>query len=344
VVNLGIVEYKAAWELQQSLAGEVAEGLRGNLLLLLEHPHVYTLGRRGRREDIGLTDEELERLGIQMYEVDRGGEVAYHGPGQLVAYPIVNLHTWGGPVKYVRTLEQVIIMALKQFHIQARTLEGLTGVWVGGLEPPSPSPSPLRERGDCHASLATADCHVPIPKPRDGTRNDFSPDFVGIEPLAEGQRPSPLPLLSGEREERVEGREQGVESRGKREENATPDKVGVATTIVPTRSGQVLGSDLSGHSPVGGEEKIAAIGVKVSRGVTYHGFALNVNTDLKLYRNIVPCGIKDRDITSMSKLLSRPVEMELVSYSVTYHFGQAFGFRMEQAEREVLSPASSSLL
>ena len=211
VSRTGVVEYCWAWKLQRELAGKVQLGTQPNTLLLLEHPPVYTIGRRGKREQVLLADSQLAQLGISIHEADRGGEVTYHGPGQLVAYPVLSLSEWGGPVKYVRTLEQIIIKTLEDFKITGRLVHGLTGVWVG-------------------------------------------------------------------------------------------------------------------------EEKIAAIGVKISRGVCYHGFALNVNTDLSRFDHIIPCGITDRAVTSMQKLLGGHVDLDLVAYSLVYHFGREMGFRMSETE------------
>ena len=232
VHHLGTVDYLHAWELQRALADEVRAGTRPNTLLLLEHPPVYTIGRRGSREDILLDAVSLGRLGVPVHEVDRGGQVTYHGPGQLVAYPILDLREWGGPLKYVRALERVIVATLADFGIEAELVEGLTGVFAGG---------------------------------------------------------------------------------------------------------DVTGQETS--------RKIAAIGVKISRGVCYHGLALNVNTDLAPFDHIIPCGIRDRRVTSMAKELECPVDQELVAYSLTYHFGREMGFRMvspdlglESLPLSVLSP------
>ena len=209
VVYLGAVEFLEAWDHQKLLVQQVHDGQRPNTLLLLEHPPVYTMGRRGTRDQVLLDDGRLADLGISLHEVDRGGEVTFHGPGQLVGYAILNLREWGGPLKYVRTLEQVMIRTLADFGIHGQTLEGLTGMWVG-------------------------------------------------------------------------------------------------------------------------EEKIGAIGVKISRGISYHGFSLNVNTDLTWFEHIIPCGICDQGITSMSKVLGRSLEVEPVAYSLAYHFGEAMGFRMRE--------------
>jgi lipoate-protein ligase B len=210
IYRLGLVEYRRAWDLQVRLAQAVNAGKQANALLLLEHPPVYTRGRLGRPDQILLTPEDLAQRGIQVVETDRGGQVTYHGPGQLVAYPVVDLRGWGGPLKYVRTLEQIIIKTLADFGISAGTVEKMTGVWVG-------------------------------------------------------------------------------------------------------------------------DAKIAAIGVKISRGVAYHGFALNVNTDLSYFDYIVPCGICDRSVTSMAQLLGEAVELEMAQYSLVYQFGQGMGYRMVES-------------
>ena len=212
---LGTVDYLEARELQLALLEKVHAGAEPNTMLLLEHPHVYTKGRLSKQTDVLLPEEELAARGIPVYETDRGGQVTYHGPGQLVIYPIINLREWGGPVKYVRALEQVVIGTLAEMGITANCESGNTGVWT----------------------------------------------------------------------------DQG---------------------------------------------KIAAIGVKISRGIAFHGLALNVNTDLSLYQNIIPCGIADRSVTSMAAILGDPVDLELVRYGMVYQFGREFGFRMEDGVAENL--------
>ncbi len=213
IIRLGTVEYHRAWELQVELATKVRDGAQPNTLLLLEHSPVYTKGRLSKPEHILLSDEELRQKGIGLYEADRGGQVTFHGPGQLVAYPVVDLREWGGPVKYVRTLERIIVDSLADFKITAETIDGITGVWVGGA-------------------------------------------------------------------------------------------------------------------------KIAAIGVKISRGVAYHGFAINVTTDLSYYSHIVSCGIADRPVTSMAEVLGEDVDMAMAQYSLAYQFGKGMGFGMVEAELE----------
>jgi len=212
---LGTVDYLEARELQLALLEKVHSGAEPNTMLLLEHPHVYTKGRLSKQTDVLLPEEELATKGIPVFETDRGGQVTYHGPGQLVVYPIINLREWGGPVKYVRALEQVVIATLAAMEITANCESGNTGVWT----------------------------------------------------------------------------DQG---------------------------------------------KIAAIGVKISRGIAFHGLALNVNTDLSLYQNIIPCGIADRSVTSMAAILGEPVDLELVRYGTVYQFGREFGFRMEDGVAENL--------
>ena len=207
-VWLGDMEYLEAYDLQLSLVEKVHSGQEPNTLLLLEHPHVYTKGRLSKESDVLLPEEDLAAKGVAVLETDRGGQVTYHGPGQLVVYPIVNLKDWGGPVKYVRALEQVVIATLAEMGITANCESGNTGVWTG-------------------------------------------------------------------------------------------------------------------------QGKIAAIGVKISRGIAFHGLALNVNTDLTYYQNIIPCGIADRPVTSMASILREPVDMELVRYGLVYQFGREFGWTME---------------
>ncbi len=201
------MDYLRAWDIQKTLVERVAEGSAPNTLLMLEHPHTYTIGRRGRREDVLLGDEELVRLGASVHDVDRGGEATYHGPGQVVAYPIVDIRPLGGPLKFVRALEQVMISTLADYGIAAEAKAGWTGVWVG-------------------------------------------------------------------------------------------------------------------------EEKIGAIGLKVSRGVASHGLSLNVNPDLDYYGHVIPCGMLDISVTSMELLLGESVDMEGVGYTLQYHFGRLMGLKM----------------
>ena len=208
---LGLVPYMEAWEIQSRTREEVADGhgRRPDTLLLMEHPHVYTLGRRGQERDILVGAAELTRLGIEVHHTDRGGEVTYHGPGQLVGYPILNLRNWGGgPLKYVRALERVLIKTLAEFGVRAESEGRPTGVWVE-------------------------------------------------------------------------------------------------------------------------DRKVAAIGVKVSRRVTTHGFALNVCPDLSYFDHIVPCGMPDSRVTSLSRELGRRVAIAEVAPVLVERFGEVFGMRVD---------------
>ena len=206
VRELGRVEYGRALELQQELIAQRKQGAITDRLLLLEHPHVITLGRNGHMENLLAGDEVLQRAGISFYPTDRGGDVTYHGPGQLVGYPILDLREWKRDVgAYVRAIEQTIIDTLADFGIEAGRIPKLTGVWVG-------------------------------------------------------------------------------------------------------------------------ERKIAAIGVHISRWVTSHGFALNVNTDLSYFQYIVPCGLT-RPVTSMAQLGVRS-NLEEVSRVLAGHFGRVFDTEM----------------
>ncbi len=138
VIDLGLIEYRRAWELQEQLAAQIAHGQIPPTLLLLEHPHVYTFGRRGRSEHLLWDEAERARRGVEIFWVDRGGDVTYHGPGQLVGYPLLPLGTVDAHqrlpqadyVGYVRRLEKVLIQALAHFGIVGGQIPGLTGVWV----------------------------------------------------------------------------------------------------------------------------------------------------------------------------------------------------------------------
>ncbi len=224
--RLGLVPYREAWELQKRLAAERAAGLIPDTLLLLEHPHTYTLGRSGHIENLLLTEDQRTERGVTVEWVDRGGDITYHGPGQLVGYPILKL---GRPVDgnghipqadyvgYIRKIEEMLIRALAHFGLASGQIPGLTGVWV-------------------QADVASRCPHCP-PSAR----------------------------------------------------------------LAPT--------------------KIAAIGVKVdAKGITRHGFALNVEPDMSYFDGIIPCGIKDHGVISMADLLVHPPTMAEVMDEVEAHF------------------------
>ena len=209
VINAGVAPYREARDWQVEIAQQVREGLSPDTLLLLEHPHTYTRGRLAPDGDLLLDAETLAARGIEVVETDRGGLITYHGPGQLVAYPIIRLRGRGGPHWYVRTLEQVIIQTLAEFGLATTTVDGLTGVW-------------------------------------------------------------------------------------------TKDE----------------------------QRKIAAIGVKIAGGVAYHGFAINVNPDLTMFEGIVPCGIRDRNVTSVAAELPVPPAMDDVADSVAFQLCDAFSLQL----------------
>jgi lipoate-protein ligase B len=242
----GLVPYQEAWELQERLTGEIAHGERPPTLLLLEHPHTYTFGRSGDAANLLWDAKVLAEKGISVHWVDRGGDVTYHGPGQLVGYPLLHL---GKPISqaedkdgsarlpqvdyiaYLRKLETVLITTLANLGVTGEQIPGLTGVWVQLPAPPlSSDPSLL-------ASL----------------------------------HPS----------------------------------------------------------------KIASIGVKVdARGVTRHGFALNLDPDMSYWEGIIGCGLEGYRETSLAELLSPAPTMESVLESVVAAFGQEFDFVMKVVSLE----------
>ena len=220
--HIGRVPYREALELQVRLVEDRRAGRIPDTLLLLEHPHVLTLGvrRGGGRANIIATADRLAELGVEVCETGRGGDVTYHGPGQIVGYPILDLRPDRQDVhRYVRDLEDVLMRVCADFNVTAERLPGLTGVWVN------------------HSSR--------------------------------------------------------------------------------------------------GLEKLAAIGVRISRWITSHGFALNVNTDLDFFNLIVPCGISDRGVTSLERLLGRPADQPQVADRLCTHFADVFDRQIADTEREL---------
>jgi lipoyl(octanoyl) transferase len=207
VRRLDTLPYAESLDLQRALDEERQRGRVDDVLLLLEHPHVLTLGARGDggRGHILASTDQLVARGVDVHETGRGGDITYHGPGQIVGYPILDLRPDRCDVhRYVRDLEEVLIRVAARYGIAAERAPGLTGVWVG-------------------------------------------------------------------------------------------------------------------------QEKLAAIGVRVARWVTSHGFALNVTTDLDYFNLIVPCGISDRGVTSLARLLGRPVDRREVENGIVSHFCEVFG-------------------
>jgi len=210
--RLGSVPYERAWEWQRETATALRDGRGLEALALLQHPPVYTLGRRTRPQHLLVDASTLQARGASVIEVDRGGDVTFHGPGQLVAYPILGLRRRGvGPVEYVRALESVVIAALARFGVLGERVPGRPGVWAGG-------------------------------------------------------------------------------------------------------------------------DKIAAIGVRVQGGVTTHGFALNVDTDLRWFDAIVPCGLADVSVTSMARVLSQAPAMARVEDAVADAFAAVFRSALREAD------------
>ncbi len=222
VEQLGLVDYADGLRLQKERVAQRKAGEIPDTLLLLEHPHVYTLGRNARRENLLVSVEALRARGAQVFETDRGGDVTYHGPGQLVGYPILDLTQHRRDLAwYMRSLEEVFIGVAHDFGVEAGRVAGARGVWVG-------------------------------------------------------------------------------------------------------------------------DEKLVAMGVHVSRWVTSHGFAFNVNTDLGYFEWIVPCGLRDKGVTSLAKLLGRAVEMRLVAEKVVKHFGVVFGLEMEGSRKSKVERRESN--
>src|ERR1700677_4569582 len=232
---LGRVGYDDGLRLQAEIAALVAEGRLQNVLLLLEHPPVLTLGRNANRANVLASDELLAARGVTLHQINRGGDVTYHGPGQLVGYPIFDLRTLSnpsggrmGPVDFVRGMEEALIRVCLGFGVRAGRVQGLTGVWCGA--------------GD-----------------------------------------------------------QGIGTEG-------------------------VGTDVRSA-----ERKIGAIGIHVAKGITSHGFALNVTTDLRDFALIVPCGIPDHAVTSLAQEMGRQIvrrgelpDLETVAHQAARQFGQVF--------------------
>ncbi len=220
IVDLGLIGYAEAWTLQKRMVAARKAGAIENVLLLCEHPHVITQGRNGKREHLLASEHVLRQKGVEFHATDRGGDITYHGPGQIVGYPILNLGAIRRDVVwYVRMLEEAMIRATVEFGVAAERVAGKTGIWI--------------------------------------------------------------------------------------------------------KNGNA-------------EEKLAAIGVHISRWVTSHGFAYNVSTDLRYFDLIVPCGIADRKATSLEKLLGRSVKREEIAPRIAKHLGEVFGLELKEASRAEL--------
>ena len=220
VTDLGLLSWADAYAFQQRLVTARKAGELADVLLLSEHPHVITLGRNANRANLLASEHVLRQKGVELHPTNRGGDITYHGPGQIVGYPIVNLSGIKRDVGwYVRTLEEAMIRASADFGVTAFRVAGKTGIWV-----------------------ATANT----------------------------------------------------------------------------------------------EEKLAAIGVHISRWVTSHGFAFNVSTDLRYFDLIIPCGIRDRKATSLEKLLSRRVSLDVVKPRLVHHLAELLALSPRPLAREQL--------
>lgn len=222
-IDLGLIDYQKGWDMQEKLFAEIIDikiANRGfapeeqettpNYLLFCQHPHVYTLGKSGKIDNLLLNEDDLEEKEAKFYKINRGGDITYHGPGQLVGYPILDLENFFTDIhRYMRFLEEAIILTLAEYNINAGRIEGLTGVWLDHIEQQNP-------------------------------------------------------------------------------------------------------------------RKICAMGVKSSRWVTMHGFALNVNTDLNYFQNIVPCGIDDKAVTSMASELNQLLDINEVAQKLQINLGKLF--------------------
>ncbi len=220
--DLGLIDYKEAWDFQEKLfkanVDAKIENRRAdkvitettNHLIFCEHPHVYTLGKSGDESNLLLSENLLKQKGATYYKINRGGDITYHGPGQIVGYPILDLDKFFTDIhKYLRFLEEMIILTLAEYGIEAGRYEGFTGVWLDASDPAK-------------------------------------------------------------------------------------------------------------------ARKISAMGVRSSRWVTMHGFAFNINTDLDYFNNIVPCGIIDKQVTSLQKELNRKVDVNEVKEKLQKHFANLF--------------------
>jgi lipoyl(octanoyl) transferase len=222
VERLGTVAYQPTWELQEELA-EQRRGRRiGDRLLLLEHFPVYTLGRGGDESNMLASPERLRELGAELIRIDRGGDITFHGPGQLVAYPVVELKDALDLRRYVRSLEAAIIDTALAFGVESERVDGMAGVWVDG------------------------------------------------------------------------------------------------------------------------QRKLAAIGVRVKRGVTTHGLALNVNTDLGWFDEMIPCGLRDKGVTSLARELGHSVEMEAVEQRLASALAAALGLHVRPGQATPVGPAGAT--
>lgn len=247
------VEYQQAWDEQRRVHAARFEDEISDTILLLEHPPVYTAGRR-------TADNERPLDGTPVIDVDRGGKITWHGPGQLVGYPIQKLPRPVDVVAHVRRLEEALIRTCAEFGLETTRVEGRSGVWVLG--------DPVEERPARYGGAARSASTEGDGGRRTGLSLDFDPR-----------------LTDEEFDPRLNGPEYAPSNAGQRRE----------------------------------DRKIAAIGIRVAKGVTMHGFALNVNPDNKWFDKIIPCGIRDAGVASLANELGRNVTIDEVLPVVERH-------------------------
>jgi len=266
LVQLGTIDYATGLRLQEKLVALRKENAIGDVLLLLEHTPVITLGRNARAGNVIASSELLAQRGVELFETDRGGDVTFHGPGQIVGYPIFDLRGYApapgnghvataapgrpversstarkhlGAVDFVRRLEEVLIRTCADFGIETKRIPGLTGVWTN-------------------------------------------------------------PMALSSRAEESDSKNRSLESR----------------------------DPLFADTPANAEAKLAAIGIHISRFVTSHGFALNVNPDLSFFNLIIPCGIATKPVTSMQRQLNQALDLSAVAVAISRNFGTVFQSQM----------------
>jgi lipoate-protein ligase B len=295
LVQLGRLGYAEGLEAQARVVAARKAGAIGDTLLLLEHPPVITLGRNASRANIVASDELLAARGVELHEINRGGDVTYHGPGQLVGYPIFDLRgEWPGkkgphlgPVDFVRMMEEALIRACADFGVMAKRIPKCTGVWTFGGEP-TDAMKP-HEWGTLDQEWGTPETQV----------SEARPGAPAHEWGTRDQESGSLHRESGIPETQVSEARPGAPS----------------PLSAPARKI---------------EKKLAAIGIHVSQAVTSHGFALNVTTDLREFEWIIPCGIIDRGVTSLELEGDPATEptMERAANAVARNFGRVFGRQM----------------
>lgn len=294
VLQLGTLDYASSLALQKQLVALRKEEKIGDVLLLLEHKPVITLGRNAKAANVVASPELLAQRGVELFECDRGGDVTFHGPGQLVGYPIFDLRGYAGgsengaagtsarrgsattaerkhlgAVDFVRRLEEVLIRTCADFTLETKRIPGLTGVWT------YPNDS--------------QNCKILSSRAEENDSKNRSPEPRGLLPAA-----------------------------------ITTNHVRTAAPGYPVEES----STATVFTTTPHEAKLAAIGIHISRFVTSHGFALNVNPDLRYFNLIVPCGITTKPVTSMQQQLNKPLDLNTVAESITRNFGVVFQSQM----------------